>query len=324
MQIADCFVNPAAKLELLPHIRRSKAITYEFEQASRGVCIASAFQHSHESATPMTDERGGILGKVIECHSQMFSIMLFASVAQHFVFGDGASSLFGPVPKQNSSTAMPASPPLSTFASGALLSLKVAVNQFAAFCTDDLVRQVDDGHYNLVRTFSFCQSWVSQIEAYMTGCITHNFHSAAQHLHRLTEQLDSSVPRWDALFAPSAEIDWDLVSTRILQHPRRLDVPILVKHIQKLKRDLDALATNTGAETKVESGISGFVSQHSGPLRTSSSSPPLSTPLSCRSPPRRSSPHRTFWTSSARAIWTSPTASRWPSSSAPSARKSPR
>lgn len=260
-----CLVDgAAAATNVLPHIKHCEAIIHVLHETSRGPIVAPGWQYSHETATPLSSDSSGLLSNILICFSQLYSSMLFASAAQHFVFGGAASELFAsPQIDPQAPTAKPKveSAAVSNLAIGAIFNLEASLSKLIALCSGDSLRDIDGGGHNLCRTISFCNLWAVQAQSFMKGCIVKIFNLASGYLQEHAEALESSIPRWTSLFppGPSAAVDWDLVVSRMLQNPRRPTVLPMMKYMKAVLAQLKRLNTIGDMKTDLDAGINSFI-----------------------------------------------------------------
>lgn len=258
----DLSGNQAAS-EVFPHIKRSMSVAQALVQTARSDILMASWQYSHETATPMGCEAGGMASQVIMCFSQLFTVMLFVASSHHYVFNADPSTLFGtfakPAAAPTDNTHKTANPHLSQVALGSIFNLHGSLQKLDMMLNADAFANFDAMGFYLCRTINFVQNWSSQVRCFTLGCISRVMELSSKHLHDRVEELDSAVPRWDALFPAGVAPDWNLISTRILMHPRRNMVMPLIKHINAVTRDLENLRAATDATISLDPGIQSFI-----------------------------------------------------------------
>lgn len=236
--------------------------------ASRHTESTSKLWSSAYDSKALPDGKGELCGQILGLFSELHSVMLMASVVHSVLFGPESSELFsgalvkhmahGSGDKGSSAQGVLA----YEHAIGALGALRGALDNTALVLTGDIAT-IDLEQYKLCRSMTFCRNWVAQMFAYLAGCQMEFFRCGSKRLQSLTEDLESSLPRWRSLFPGGQPIDWDLVVARILNHPKRQQVPHMVKRIRTLSAELQRCQDAWGCGAAIDNGILSFIADTS-------------------------------------------------------------
>lgn len=249
--------------EVMRHTQHTLMITHIVAETSRGCIHIGKFQHSHAEATMIDCDLGGLLSALLALYNQMYTVMVMAAMTHFSIFGAGVADIFQDKSCGSASTriATPSSSSssISRTVIVAINGLDSALRLLDEHLGHDALTDIDSQKYNLVRSMSFCKQWFSHMRSFLHGAQSELTRIVSRHLQSRATELENSVPRWNALFPPAGNIDWDLVTARLLAHPRRSSVAPLIKATKSIMNDFNTMRSTFTSGASIDSSIMAFL-----------------------------------------------------------------